>query len=304
MPAEGTRSAEVCTLDGWSRSEQRFSVTPQISSLSSHHVTDQQRIYVYGSGFQDVAGVQVGDDWAADVIVDGDSTITLTLPHLAAGSTNWVIVHNGDGTASPCEGDAQLVTVQAIEDAPPAALRIDAVTPDTVALGRSDPYWITGAGLSQVHAVTLGDSACQFESYDDTRLMFTTPEQLRNVADGGTAVLTVIANEQTATASVTGSAGQATSVPDDPAPPALTGVSPTELNAAGGQIAVQGLHLGHVVTVSVGPVSCVVDAVQAETVTATVPSLADYVGQTLQVMVTDDAHASGETDILITVTGS
>lgn len=278
-------------------------MAPRIDSLSNHQVSGQSSIFINGSGFQDVTGVQIGSDWAADYTVDGDTVITVTLPELAGGSTNWVIVHTADGE-SPCEGDAQLLTIAAPQDAPPSALRLDSITPETITLGNADKYWLQGGGLSHVSSVILGSSACTFESYDDTRLIVEVPEQVRDASDGASVELTVFAGNESATLSVTCNALPAAPDPADATmPPALTGVQPAQLGPDGGQIQVQGLHLSNVITVSLGNIECGVDSTSDREVSATVPSLADYVGQSLNVCVTDGTSASGETDILVTVTG-
>src|SRR5215213_9358672 len=152
-------------------------MAPQIDSLSNHRigVGDPMRsIFVRGSGFQGATGVQVGDQWA-DFIV---------------GTTQWVIVHTPEGT-SPCVGDAQLITVDDITDVPPAVLRVDEMVPPTIALGRSDTYWLMGTGLSQVTMAGIGSTPCPVESYDDTRLMLHIPQAVDGAADGATVELQV-----------------------------------------------------------------------------------------------------------------
>jgi hypothetical protein len=278
-------------------------MAPRIESLSSHRVTSHQSIYVNGTGFRDVVGVQVGPDWADSFVVDGESTITITLPEMAGGSTNWVVVHTRDGDASPCEGDAQLLTVEAVDDVPVGPLRIDSLTPEAITLGRADPYWIIGSGLSRASSVTIASSGCRFEAYDDSRMVFYLPEHVNGATDGAVIELAVVSPRDTATMVV-----NCTVPPDLPpsgaeaGPPHLTGVRPDHLGSDGGQIVVEGLSLQHVVTVSVGDVACSVESTGYREVTATVPGLADYVGQSLAVTVTDGTYASGETDILVTVT--
>ena len=276
-------------------------MAPRIDSLSNHRVSSQQTIYVNGSGFTGATGVQVGSDWAADFIVDGDTVITVTLPELPGGSTNWVIVYGADGSTSPCDGDAQLLTVDAPEDAPPAALRLDSLTPDTITLGRADTYWLQGAGLSQAGSVTLASSACVFESYDETRLIVHVPEQVNGATGGQDAELTVTVGSKMA--SLTVPCVAAPSAQEAGAgPPSLTGVSPTELGVDGGQLTVQGMHLEGVQKASVGDVWCTVESTDYHQVVLSVPSLSGYEGQSLQVCVNDGANASGETDIVVTVT--
>jgi hypothetical protein len=276
-------------------------MAPRIDSLSNHRigVGDPMRtIFVRGTGFVNVTGVQIGDQWAESFIVDGDSIITVTLPHLTAGTTNWVIVHAADGT-SPCEGDAQLITVDDLTDVPPAALRVDEMVPPTIALGRSETYWLVGTGLSQVTTAQIGGTACPVESYDDTRVMVRIPESFDGGADGATVELLVSASGgRTATLKVTCSAPVA---PHEDGYPIVTSVEPTRLGVEGGRIVVQGIRLDWVNSVSVGAVSCTLESTSAGTLTATVPSLEGHRGETLAVTVTDPSWASPAGSVEITV---
>jgi hypothetical protein len=61
--------------------------------LSNHQVTAGESVYGYGSGFEDVTGVEVGSEWAPDFRVDGTTVVTFTVPHGAGGATEWVVLH-------------------------------------------------------------------------------------------------------------------------------------------------------------------------------------------------------------------
>jgi hypothetical protein len=274
-------------------------VAPHIASLSNHRigVGDPMRsIFVRGSGFQGATGVQVGDQWA-EFIVDGDEIITVTLPHLLAGTTQWVIVHTPDGT-SPCVGDAQLITVDDITDVPAAVLRVDEMVPPTIALGRSDTYWLVGAGLSQVTMAGIGSTPIPVESYDDTRLTLRIPEGVDGGADGATVELQVFSPTGSAKLSISCTAPV---TPHEEGWPVVTGVEPTRLGVVGGRIEVQGARLDWVTTVLVGTVECTIESKSASTISAMVPSLEGHRGETLKVAVTDPSWASPESSAAITV---
>lgn len=274
-------------------------MAPQIDSLSNHRigVGDPMRsIFIRGSGFKGATGVQVGDQWA-EFIVDGDEIITVTLPHLIAGTTQWVIVHTPEGT-SPCVGDAQLITVDDITDVPPAALRLDEMVPPTIALGRSDTYWLTGTGLSQVTMAQIGRTPCPVESYDDTRLMLHIPDGVDGGADGATVELQVFAAGGSASLNITCSAPV---TPHEEGWPVLISVEPSRLGVDGGRIVVQGTRLDWVTTVSVGDIACTLESTSAGTLYATVPSLEGHRGETLAITVTDPSWASPAGSVAITV---
>jgi len=275
---------------------------PQIDSLSNHRIgvgDPMHSIFVRGSGFQGATGVQVGDQWA-DFIVDGDTIITVTLPHLTAGTTQWVIVYTPDG-ASPCVGDAQLITVDDITDVPAAALRLDEMVPPTIALGRSDTYWLLGAGLSEVTMAGIGSTPCPVESYDDTRLVLHIPEAVDGGADGATVELTVFSPTSHATLNITCSAPIAPAAPHEEGWPVITGVDPSRLGAEGGRITIEGARLDLVNTVLVGDISCSIESTSAGTLYAVVPSLEAHRGETLQITVIDPSYASPAGSVVITV---
>ena len=274
-------------------------MAPQIDSLSNHRigVGDPMRsIFVRGSGFRGATGVQVGDQWA-EFIVDGDEIITVTLPHLIAGTTQWVIVHTPEGT-SPCVGDGQLITVDDITDVPPAELRIDEMVPPTIALGRSDTYWLIGAGLSQVTMAGIGSTPCPVESYDDTRLMLHIPDGVDGGVDGATVELQVFAPNKSATLRITCNAPVKE---HEEGWPVVTSVSPDRLGVEGGRIVVQGTRLDWVTTVLVGDVECTLESKSEGTLYALVPSLEGHRGETLTVTVIDPSYASPAGSVAITV---
>jgi len=275
-------------------------MAPRIDSLSNHRigVGDPLRsIFLFGSGFRDVVGVQIGDAWAESLNVDGETVITVELPHLTAGTTSWVVVHTLDG-ASPCEGDAQLITVDDLTDVPPAALRLDEMVPPTIALDRSETYWLLGSGLSQVTMAQIGGTACRVESYDDTRLTVHIPDGVDGGADGATVELLVFAPGQRATLTLSCSAPVA---PHEDGWPVVTSVEPARLGVEGGRIMIEGVRLDWVNGVFVGDVPCAVESVSAGTVYAAVPSLDAHRGESLVVTVTDPSWASPAGSVAITV---
>ncbi|MEO8697367.1 MAG: IPT/TIG domain-containing protein [Acidimicrobiales bacterium] len=274
-------------------------MAPQIDSLSNHRigVGDSMRsIFVRGSGFQGATGVQVGDQWA-EFIVDGDEIITVTLPHLLAGTTQWVIVHTPEGP-SPCVGDAQLITVDDLTDVPPAALRIDEMVPPTIDLGRADTYWLLGTGLSQVTMAGIGATPCPVESYDDTRLMLHIPQGVEGAADGATVELQVFSPAGSATLNITCTAPLKD---HEEGWPVLTSIEPNRLGVEGGRIVVQGVRLDWVSTVVVGDISCTIESTSEGTIYAMVPSLEGHRGETLAVTVIDPQYASPAGSVAITV---
>src|SRR6266851_2447862 len=117
-------------------------MAPHIDSLSQHQAAPGQSLYANGSGFTGATGVQVNDQWADNYVVDGDVSVTFTVPQLDAG-TYWVLVHTADG-ASPCEDTAQQLT---IADPTGAALSLTSITPDTVVVGDETSYYLAGSGL-------------------------------------------------------------------------------------------------------------------------------------------------------------
>jgi hypothetical protein len=102
----------------------------QLDSLSNRLVAAGEHISGYGSGFADVAGVQVGSEWATDVRAAGGTVVSFTVPNGAGGASEWVIVHGQDGTTSPCVDDEQRITYRDPLESP--APGSDGRTPDTM----------------------------------------------------------------------------------------------------------------------------------------------------------------------------
>jgi IPT/TIG domain len=172
------------------------------------------------------------------------------------------------------------------------------MVPPTIALGRSDIYWLMGAGLSQVTMAGIGNTPCPVESYDDTRLMLHIPEGVDGGADGATVELQVFGHGTSATLSITCSAPVK---PHEEGWPVLTSIEPDRLGVEGGRIVVQGVRLDWVTTVSVGDISCTLESTSESTLYATVPSLEGHRGETLTVTVTDPSYASPAGSVAITV---
>jgi hypothetical protein len=172
------------------------------------------------------------------------------------------------------------------------------MVPPTIALGRSDTYWLVGAGLSQVTMAGIGSTPIPVESYDDTRLMLRIPEGVDGGADGATVELQVFAPSGHATLNISCSAPV---TPHEEGWPVLTSVEPTRLGVDGGRIVVQGARLDWVTTVLVGTVACALESTSAGTLYAMVPSLEGHRGETLTVSVTDPTWASPAGSVAITV---
>lgn len=258
----------------------------QLDSLSNHQVSSGESIYGYGSGFEGVTGVQVGAEWAPSFHVDGTTVVTFTVPHGAGGATEWVIVHRSDGTSSPCVGDGQLITYASPLDAPPAALRLDSLTPDTITVGRADSYWLLGAGLSKVTAVVIGRSACSYETYDDERLVMHVPEHA--TADSGETHVEI---------KVMGHTGDATlSVPyvsfvdsaSANGPPSVFSVEPTSLPSTGGQLTIRGGGFQGVQWVRIGDAEVTIESAHHDVLVVQVGSLAHSAGERVGVEVGND----------------
>jgi len=287
------------------RSLQFASVAPRVDSLSNHRIgmgDPLPRIFIYGSGFSGASGVQIGDTWVEDFRVDGDTVITITVPHLTAGTTNWVVVYTGDD-ASPCEGDAQLLTIDDLTDIPPGALTVTGITPETIAVGRHEPYWLLGTGLSQVTWAVIGSSACQVESYDDERLVVYVPADCDGAADGATVELKVFSPTEHATLHVACHGPVAETPPAEDGWPGIFSIDPDRLGVAGGQVVVYGYRLSRVIAMNVDTVACTVDETSADWLRATVPSLAGHEGQRLSISVSDGTWASPHTDAHLAVEG-
>ncbi len=263
-----------------------------IDSLSNHEVSPGQTVYATGAGFVGVTGIQVGDAWSDNLHVDGTETASFAVPQQPDGLTAWVVVHLADGTSSPCEGDAQLVTYRStVLDAPPGTLTLTELTPDTLTLGRADTYWLSGSGLSLTSAVIVGNHAAQYETYDDTRMMLHVPAV--EGPEGGTIELTVVAGGHTEVMQVPCTAGEAAPLHHYQGP-LLTSIEPQTMTAEGGQLTIHGADLDYVHTVCIGvTLTAPPDSTSYDTLVVTVPSLADYVGQSLGIEVIDPSASSG-----------
>jgi hypothetical protein len=228
--------------------------------------------------------------------------ITIKVPHLTPGTVNWVVVHTLDGS-SPCEGDAQMLTVDDITEVPPGPLEVTGVVPDTIAMGRREPYWITGTGLSQVRSISLGGTFLHVEAYDDTQMMFWVPDEIEGATDGATLELEVSNGDTSATRSMTCTAPVEPRAEED-GWPVVQSVEPASLPASGGTVTVRGLRLWGVNTVTLGTVGCTVEDFDADWVRAMAPSLAQHIGAQLPVAVATSEWASPEANgVFVTVEG-
>ena len=267
-------------------------VAARIDSLSNHQVSPGQLVYAHGSGFVDVVGVQVGDAWADNLHVDGEGLASFDVPQQPDGTPAWVVVHLADGTTSPCEGDAQMLEYRSpVLEAPPGEMLLTALIPETVTLGRADTYWLTGSGLSMTAGVIIGNDAAAYETHDDTRLMLHIPA-IEGPEDG-MIELSIFGGGHSASLQVPCTSG-AVAPSHDYHGPEVISVEPASLPAAGGEITIHGSDLDRVTLVCVGPtVTAQPYWVTADRIIATVPSLADAVGQELGVEVADGDMSSG-----------
>ena len=255
----------------------------QLDSLSNHVVSAGEQIYGYGSGFVDVAGVQVGTEWATDVRGDGGTVVSFTVPNGAGGASEWVIVHGQDGTTSPCVDDEQRITYRDPLDAPAPRLRLDSLTPDTITVGHADTYWLLGAGLSQASIVTVGHSGVQYETYDDGRLILHLDELLR--VDAGATAVDIKVMSANGDATLTVPCKQLSDTRDAGGPPAVLSVAPTSLPSSGGRLTIEGGGFQDVQWVHVGAAEVTIESTHESVIVVQVGSLADFVGERLGVEV-------------------
>jgi hypothetical protein len=260
----------------------------QLDSLSNHRVSAGESVYGYGSGFDGITGVQVGAEWAADFRVDGGTIVTFTVPHGAGGASEWVVLHAADGTTSPCVGDEQRITYVDPLAAPSGPLRLDGISPETITVGRADSYWLIGGGLSAASGVVVGHSGCEYETYDDERLILHVPDQVRVDAGATSVEVKVLSPNGDGTLHVpciqiadATSAGGA---------PAVLGVDPTSLPSSGGQLTIRGGGFQEVTWVHVGASTATIQSLHHDTIVVQVDSLADFVGQRLGVEVGNDTY--------------
>ena len=258
----------------------------QLDSLSNHQVSPGESIYGYGSGFDGVTGVQVGTEWAPYFKVDGTTVVTFTLPHGAGGASEWVVLHRGDGTSSPCVGDEQRITYVNPLDAPAAPLRLDSLTPDTVTIGRADTYWLLGAGLSKVTAVVIGRNACGYETYDDQRLVMHVPELV--TVDAGSTTVDIKVMGHTGDATLTVPTLQLVDAESAAGPPSVFSVEPTSLPSSGGQLTIYGGGFQGVQWVHVGDADVTIESAHHDVLVVHVGSLAHSAGGRVGVEVGND----------------
>jgi len=285
-------------------------MAPRIERLSQHqrNAGESGDIFIYGEGFRTVVGVMFGDDRAPSYTVDGETVITVTPPDLPAGAAVWVVVQTDADGDSPCEGESQVFRV--LEGDSPAVggdLLLDSITPEEITLGREDVYWVQGQGLSGVTGVTLASSACQFESYDDTRLMIWPPSEVREVKKDEGNTLTVIgSNGQMKELTVVCRA-----VPDGGGAenqtwfPSFNGASPEEVGVEGGFITLYGDSLNGVTRAWLGDVELLnVQVVSATELYCTLPTLDGYEGQELMPFATTADAQSPDSSVRVKVKAS
>ncbi|HEX9258884.1 MAG TPA: IPT/TIG domain-containing protein [Acidimicrobiales bacterium] len=281
-------------------------MAPRIERLSQHqrNAGDTGDIFIYGDGFRTVTAVWFGEQQAPSYRVDGETVITVTPPDVPPGEPVWVIVQTDEDGYSECEGDAQVFTVLS-SDAPAVGgdLLLDSVTPEEVTIGREETYWLTGSGLSGVTGVMLASSACQFESYDDTRLMFTTPAEIRDVKrDEGNTLAVFGSNGQSKELTIV-----CRSVPEQSENstwfPSINGADPAEVGTEGGYIlTLQGDSLNGVTEVYLGDIQLAdVQVISATQVQATVPPLDGYEGRQLMPFVVAGDTGSPDTSVTVRV---
>lgn len=275
-------------------------MAPHIDSLSQYNVTAGERLFAYGTGFHGATAMQVDDQWSDYFVVDGDGTITFSVPELDPG-TYWVIVHGAGGDTSPCEDSTQQLT---IGDATTQALTASALTPDTVVLGDATTYYVTGTGLTTVHAVTFGNHGLAFEGASDEQLMITIPAELPDVHPGDTVELSLFGTSDTATLQVPTIGRPAGAADPNSAASAsdVFSIDPAQLGADGGDVTITGYNFGADAAVFAGDIELSnVVVVSAGTITATVDSLAGYEGQQLIIGVTSNGWAAPESNVVLTV---
>src|SRR5262245_37635523 len=278
-------------------------MAPVIEGLSQHRVTKGEidRIFVNGTGFTGATGVQIGDQWGNDHVVDGDTTITVSIPELEPGAY-WVVVHSPDGEQSSCDGASQTIEIVAAEDGGGAvAPKLSGITPEEIVVGEENTYWLSGEGLTGVISARAGAHACEFQGYDDTQLMITVSADL-GVQPGEQVKVEVMNSRGESAELMVPTRGR----PGD----APTGVSlfrcePDTLGVDGGEFTLIGTGFGADAQVWLGDVECYgVDVVDDGTLKAIAPNLSDQVGSTLTAFVISNGQQSVSTEAKVTVTGS
>jgi hypothetical protein len=249
---------------------------PKLDSLSNYEVKSGQRIYGYGSGLAGASGVTVGDAAATDVYAAEDDAVLFVVPHQPGGSRNWVVVTGHDGSTSPCEGEAQLLTyVDEVFDPPVGgAVSLQSITPSPVTVGRADSYWVLGSGLAAVSVVVFGPHACTYETHDDTRLLIHIPE-FHIDSTHATMDLAIHTPDSTATLAVD-VVPLADALPADQQP-WIGHLDPPSLPASGGRLTIMGGGLHGVTSVGIGNAEVTLEEVHDERIVVSVGSLAEYV---------------------------
>jgi IPT/TIG domain len=277
-------------------------MAPVIEGLSQHRVTKGEidRIFVNGTGFTGATGVQIGDEWGGDHVVDGDTIITVSIPDLAPGAY-WVVVHSPDGEQSSCDGPRQTLEILDGAEGSAAEPKLSGITPEEIVVGEENSYWLSGEGLTGVTSARAGAHACEFQGYDDTQLMITVSADLG--VQAGEEVKVEVMNSHGVSAELMvptrGRPG------DAPYGVSLIRVEPDTIGADGGEFTLIGTGFGADAQVWLGDVECYgVDVVDEGTLRAVAPNLSDQVGSTLTAFVISNGQQSVSTEAKVTVTGS
>jgi hypothetical protein len=276
-------------------------MAPVIEGLSQHRVTKGEidRIYLNGTGFTGTTGVQIGDEWGGDHVVDGDIVITVSIPDLAPGAY-WVVVHSPDGETSSCDGPSQTLEIlEAGDGAVPPTL--SGIVPEEIVVGEANTYWLTGAGLTGVISVRAGAHACAFEGYDDAQLKIDVSADL-GVTAGEDVKVEVITSSGASAELMIPTRGRPGETPYGVS---LFRVEPDTIGADGGEFTLIGTGFGADAQVWLGDVECYgVDIVDGGTLKAIAPNLSDQVGSTLTALVITNGQQSVSTDAKVTVVSS
>jgi hypothetical protein len=275
-------------------------MAPVIEGLSQHRVAkgDMDRIYVNGSGFTGATGVQIGDAWGGDHVVDGDVVITVSVPDLEPGAY-WVVVHGADGEQSACDGPNQTLEILAGGDGEGAlAPQLWGITPEEIVVGEANTYWLSGEGLTNVMSVRCGADACAFEGYDDASLKIDIGADL-GVTAGEDVKIEVLSPRGDSAELMVPTRGRPG---DAPYGVSLFRCEPDRLGPDGGDFTIIGTGFGADAQVWLGDVECSpVDIVDEGTLRATAPSLVEHVGATLTALVISNGQQSVSTEAKVTV---
>jgi hypothetical protein len=277
-------------------------MAPLIEGLSQHRVTkgELERIFVNGTGFTGATGVQIGDQWGGDHVVDGDTIITVSIPDLEPGAY-WVVVHGADGDLSPCDGPSQTLEIVAATDGAAVAPKLAGITPEEIVVDEENTYWLSGEGLTGVTSARAGAHACEFQGYDDAQLAITVSADL-GVQPGQQVKVEVMNSRGQSAELMVPTRGRPG---DAPYGVSLFKCEPDSLGADGGEFTLIGTGFGADAQVWLDDVECYgVDVVDDGTLKAIAPNLSDRVGSTLTALVISNGQQSVSTEAKITVTGS